>query len=204
MPKVGTTLVILAKPCGVLALALSLPITISSVPARAQDIFGFFRALSQPAAPTPPPAFGYQPDPAVEQPRRKARPRPKPVAVEQPEVKKPVEPRPVGKIDNPVPALLADNTLRRGDMVMFPDGLRVFTGRPEGPHKFADFKPLAQAGKHLSRATRKLVQHLLPGENIAWSTDAIRSGSKLASNTKDFDETGSVGRTDVRKGSRAR
>jgi hypothetical protein len=205
MPKVGTTFVMLAKPCGVLAVALSLPITISSVPARAQDIFGFFRALSQPAAPiSPPQSFGDQPDPALEQPRRKARPRPKPVAVEQVEIKKPVEPKPVGDIANPVPALLADSTLRPGDMVMFPDGLRVFTGKPGGPHKLADFKPLAQAGKHLSRATRKLVAHLLPAENVAWNADAVRSGGKLAANTDDISTTGSVNRAGNRKGSRAR
>lgn len=205
MAQVGTALTLLAKPCSVLTIALILPFTIIAVPAQAQGIFGLFRAFSQPAAPTPPPQpFGYQPDPEVEPPRRKARPRPTPVAVEQPEIKKPVEPKPVGEIANPVPALLADSTLCPGDMVMFPDGLRVFTGRPGGSHKLADFKPLAQAGKHLSRATRKLVAHLLPGENVAWNTDAIRSGGKLAANTKDVDETGSVGRTDARKGSRSR
>ena len=131
MAQVGTALTLLAKPCSVLTIALILPFTISAVPAQAQGIFGLFRAFSQPAAPTPPPQpFGYQPDPGVEPPRRKARPRPTPVVVEQPEIKKPVEPKPVGEIANPVPALLADSTLCPGDMVMFPDGLRVFTGRP--------------------------------------------------------------------------
>jgi hypothetical protein len=92
--------------------------------------------------------------------------------------------------------------LRPGDMVMFPDGLRVFTGKPGGPHKLADFKPLAQAGKHLSRATRKLVAHLLPGENVAWNADAVRSGGKLAANTDDVTVTGSLNRPSHRKGSR--
>jgi hypothetical protein len=124
--------------------------------------------------------------------------------VEQPEVKKPIEPKPPGEIANPVPALLADSTLRPGDMVMFPDGLRVFTGKPGSSHKLADFKPLAQAGKHLSRATRKLVAHLFPAENIAWNTDVVRSGGKLAANTDDVSATGSVSRPDNRKGSRSR
>ena len=35
---------------------------------------------------------------ALEQPRRKARLRPKPIAVEQQEIKKPVEPKPVGEL----------------------------------------------------------------------------------------------------------
>ncbi|WP_091139338.1 hypothetical protein [Microvirga guangxiensis] len=110
----------------------------------------------------------------------------------------------MGEINNPVPALLADSTLRRGDMVMFPDGLRVFAGRPGGPHKLTDFKPLAQAGKLLSRETRKLVKHLLPAENVAWSTDAIRSGGKLAANTDDVATTGSITQPKGRKGSGSR
>ena len=205
MAQVGTALTLLAKPCSVLTIALILPFTITAVPAQAQGIFGLFRAFSQPAAPTPPPQpFGYQPDPGVEPPRRKARPRPTPVVVEQPEIKKPVEPKPVGEIANPVPALLADSTLCPGDMVMFPDGLRVFTGKPGGIHKLSDFKPLAQAGKHLSRATRKLVAHLIPGENIAWNADAVRSGGKLAANTDEVSTTGNVNRPNNREGSRSR
>jgi hypothetical protein len=205
LAKVGSALTLLAKPCGVLTMVLILPFALSAMPAQAQGIFGLFRAFSQPAAPTPPPqSLEYQPDPAVGPPRRKARPRPTPVAVEQVEIKTPVEPKPVGEIANPVPALLADSTLRPGDMVMFPDGLRVFTGKPGGPHKLADFKPLAQADKHLSRATRKLVAHLLPGENVAWNAGSVRSGSKLAANTDDISTTGSVIRAGNRKGSRAR
>ena len=182
-----------------------LPLAISAVPAQAQGIFGLFRAFSQPTPPAQPPqSFGYQPDPGVERPRRKARPRPKPVVVEQPEIKKPIEPKPLGELANPVPALLADSTLRPGDMVMFPDGLRVFTGKPGRSHKLTDFKPLAQAGKHLSRATRKLVAHLLPGENVAWSTDAVRTGGKLAANTDNISTTGSVSRPNKPKGSQSR
>ena len=205
MPKLGMRLVRLIKPSSILTVALAFPFAISAVPAQAQGIFGLFRAFSQPTAPVPPPqSFGYQPDPGFEQPRRKIRPRPKPMVVEKLEIKKPIEPKPMGEIANPVPALLADSTLRPGDMVMFPDGLRVFTGKPGGSHKLTDFKPLAQAGKHLSRATRKLVQHLLPAENIAWNTDAVRSGGKLAANTDDVTTTGSVNRPSNRKGSRSR
>jgi hypothetical protein len=205
MPKFEMTLGTLAKPGGVLTMALILSLLATAVPARAQGIFGFFSTFSQPAAPTrPPQSFGYQPAPVADPPRRKARPRPKPVPVEQTEIKKPVEPKAPGEIANPVLALLADSTLRPGDMVMFPDGLRVFTGRPGEQHKLGEFKPLAQAGKHLSRATRKLVAHLLPAENIAWSTDAVRSGGKLAANTDDVVATGNANRSNNRKGSRSR
>jgi hypothetical protein len=201
MQKLGVPVLTWAKPGGVLALALILPGIVGSVPAQAQGIFAFLQALTQPAAAPPPPPqpFGYQSDPALERPYQKARSRPKPVVLEQPEIRKPVEPKPIGEIANPVPALLADRTLRPGDMVMFPDGLRVFTGRPEGSHKLADFKPLAQAGKHLSRETRKLVAHLLPAENVAWNTDAVKSGGMLAANTSDVSTTGSVNRSKSRK-----
>jgi hypothetical protein len=202
MPQVGTKLVALVKLCSVLTMASVLLFTISAVPARAQDIFGFFRAFAPPPAPAPTyHPFRYYHSPARE--RRKPKLRPKPAAVEQTEAKKPVKPRTPGEMDNPVPALLADSTLQPGDMVMFPDGLRVFTGRVRGQHTMADFKPLAQAGKHLSRATRKLVAHLLPSENPAWSMDGVKSGSKLAANTDDGD-TATVKRASSHNGSRYR
>ena len=92
MPKLGMRLVRLIKPFSILTVALAFPFAISAVPAQAQGIFGLFRAFSQPTPPVPPPqSFGYQPDPGVEQPRRKARPRPKPMVVEQLEIKKAIE-----------------------------------------------------------------------------------------------------------------
>ncbi len=202
MPQVGTTFVALAKSCGILTIALAIPFGISAAPARAQDIFGFFRALSQPPAPVPTyRPFEYRRSPAPE--RRRAKARPKLAPVEQAGPKKPIEPRSPGDMDNPVPALLADSTLRSGDLVMFPDGLRVFTGRVGSQHTMADFKPLAQAGKHLSRATRKLVAHLVPSENPAWSMDALKSSNKLAANT-DGVEAATVKRASSRSGSRYR
>jgi hypothetical protein len=203
MPQVGTKFVALAKSCSILTVVLVIPFGISAAPARAQDIFGFFRALSQPPAPVPTyRPFEYRRSPAPE--RRRPKARPKPASIEQSETKKPVEPRSPGDMDNPVPALLADSTLRSGDLVMFPDGLRVFTGRAGGQHTMADFKPLAQAGKALSRATRKLVAHLLPSENPAWSMDGLKSGNKFAANTKDVEPMGSVKRAGSRDGSGSR
>ena len=203
MPQIGTKLVALAKSCSILTVVLVIPFGISATPARAQDIFGFFRALSQPPAPVPTyRPFEYRRSPAPE--RRRAKARPKLAPVEQAEPKKPIEPRSPGDMDNPVPALLADSTLRSGDLVMFPDGLRVFTGSPGSQHKLADFKPLAQAAKSLPRATRKLVAHLLPSENPAWSMDSLKAGNKLAANTKDVATTGSVRRSGSRDNSRYR
>ncbi|MFC4174590.1 hypothetical protein ACFOYU_21470 [Microvirga sp. GCM10011540] len=193
MPRVQSKLVALVRFPGVFAVALSIPLAVGTVPARAQDIFGFLRALTSPRLPVQPPPVDFRVGPAVEQ-TRKPRPRPKIISVPQPEIKKPLKPRSPGEMDNPVPALLADSTLRPGDMVMFPDGLRVFTGKPGSQHTMKDFKPLAQAGKALPRSTRKLVAHLLPGENPAWSTAGVSTGGKLAANTKDVETTGSVKR----------
>jgi hypothetical protein len=203
MPGFGTKLAGLAKPSMIVATALLLSFATGAVPARAQDIFGgLFRSLFPPAPGSPP--VEYRSGPAMEQPRRKPRSRPKLIPLEQTTVREPIKPRPPGEIDNPVPALLADGTLRRGDLVMFPDGLRVFTGTPGGRHKLTDFKPVSKAGKAVSRATRTLASKLRPGENTAWSTEGHTSTSRLATNTTDVETTGSVTRKSARKRSRSR
>jgi hypothetical protein len=194
----------LVRPCSVIAVAFVLPFATAAVPAQAQDIFGFFRALTSPVAPVPAyQPFEYSPGPAIERPR-KARARQKPVPVEQAAIETPVKPRPPGEIANPFPAVLADSTLRPGDMVMFPDGLRVFTGRSGGQHNLVDFVPLSRAGKAVPRTTRKLVANLHPGENTAWSADGLRSSGKLAVNAGDVQATGSVSRIGSRGGFRTR
>ncbi len=190
---------------GFLTVSMLLPLAIGAVPAQAQGLFDFLRGLSQPVptAPAPEPVDA-QSNAFDDRPRRKRPAQPKPAPVEVLQVKPPVEPRPIGEIDNPFPALLADSTLQPGDMVMFPDGLRVFTGRVGSRHKVSDFTPLAQAGKVVSRETRKLVSKLRPGENLAWSADADRSRGKLADLTKDVATTGSVKRPAEGKESRRR
>jgi hypothetical protein len=194
MSEFVTKCVAFLKPCCVLTFTVVLPFTVAALPARAQDIFGFFRPFAQPvAAPVP----AYQPlefrfGPAVEKPR--LRPRARPTPVTETEVKKPEKPRSPGESSNPVPELLADSTLRPGDMVMFPDGLRVFTGKPGDKHKFADFQPVSQAGKSVASSTRKLATGLRPGLNAAWSIDEVRTGGKVAANTNDVETTGSIKR----------
>jgi hypothetical protein len=118
--------------------------------------------------------------------------------VEQPPVKvapvtMPLKPKDPGEITNPVPALLADGTLRSGDLVMFPGGLRVFAGDTGTKHKLTDFEPLARAGKAVPAATRKLAAQLRPGWNGVWSADTAGASGKLALNTKGG-EAAKVGR----------
>ena len=124
--------------------------------------------------------------------RRIVRRGPKVVGVDQPPTKRPLKPRAPGEVTNPVPDLLADSTLRRGDTVMFPDGPRVFTGEAQGQHALADFEPVSRAGNDLPPAARRMVANLRPSVNDAWSADRMGSSGKLAVNV---DTTGSVQRT---------
>lgn len=62
---------------------------------------------------------------------------------------------------------------------------------------------IAQAGKAVPNATRKLVANLRPGENRPWTTDGFRSGEKLAVNTIDVETIGSIASKGRRGGSRS-
>ncbi len=199
MPKLVTKRVAFTKPCSVLTLAVTLPIVCTVMPASAQDFFAFFRPFSQPIVSVPIyEPFAYRPLSALDQPkpRPKVRLRAKVARFEQPPVKMPDKPKAEGEIANPVPDLLADSTLRPGDMVMFPDGLRVFTGRAGAKHVLADFEPVSRSGKAIPSSTRKLAAPLRPSVNDAWSVEAVKASDKLAANTKDVQTTGSTKRTE--------
>jgi hypothetical protein len=189
MPDFVTTRVEAVRRRHAIVLSAILVLTTSAVPARAQDVFGLLRLFLPPA----PSAPVYRP---AEQPggqtmeRPAARSRPKAVQAEPPAIKMPLKPRAPGEISNPVPELLADSSLRPGDMVMFPDGLRVFTGRPGGQHRLADFEPVSQSGK-----TSRLAATLQPGTNPAWNAETGRPTDKMAANTKAVATTGAVKRT---------
>ncbi len=197
MLKIATNPVARVTPWTVLALAAVVPVTITAAPARAQDFFGFFRPFSPPVAPSTP---FYQPPTDRSPFTLRVRPRRKVVRAEKPPVKAsptsmPLKSRDPGEIENPVPALLADGTLRPGDLVMFPGGVRVFTGRRGDKHVLADFEPVSSAGKAVSVATRKLTAPLRPSENDAWSVDEVKSSDKLATTIKDVQTTGSSERS---------
>jgi hypothetical protein len=163
---------------------------LAAAPATAQDLFGFFRLFSAPSVRVrvaPPSEFRAVPEFDRTMVRRF---RPKVVRAE-PAPKLPPKPKPMGQIDNPVPELLADSTLRRGDIVMFPDGPRVFAGEHGSRHTLADFERIDAGDRSVSPALRKVAGTLKPGVNVAWSTDHPASG-KLAA--KDADTTGSVKR----------
>lgn len=57
---------------------------------------------------------------------------------------------------DPIATLLRDPTLRPGDIVMFPDGARVFKGGRALPHAAGSFEDVGQS-RLVSKASRKMV-----------------------------------------------
>ena len=104
--------------------------------------------------------------------------------------KKAVPPDPA-KRENPLVSLLQDPTLRYGDIVMFPDGPRVFRGEPGARHSRNDFVALSAAGD-VSPATRKMVLAMPVGENAAWSSQATAGRGRVAQRVPDVTTTGSI------------
>ncbi|WP_375462507.1 hypothetical protein [uncultured Methylobacterium sp.] len=60
----------------------------------------------------------------------------------------------------PVAALMKDETLRPGDIVVLSTGARVFTGDPDAAHAMRDFVPVEGSG-YLDRATRRQLAALM-------------------------------------------
>ena len=173
MRQLVMELVTFARRRRVSALALLVPLTLSASPASAQDVFGFLRLFSSPIAREP----VYQPYelralPELE--RRTIRRRPKVVRADPPKI--PIKPKAPSEVTNPVPELLADSTLRRGDIVMFPEGPKVFNGQPGTQHALTDFVPVSRAGGIVPHHTRKVLASLRPDWNAAWSTERSTAG----------------------------
>jgi hypothetical protein len=116
-------------------------------------------------------------------------------------VRLPEQPAPVLKAadpaqrPNPLATLLRDPTLRKGDIVMFPDGPRVFTGDHGTRHAMADFVS-ASRSTTVAKSTRKILASLPVGENNAWSADTAGAGGRLAQGAPgiaaDVEATGAV------------
>ncbi|MFL5182731.1 MAG: hypothetical protein ACJ8CQ_19670 [Microvirga sp.] len=78
-----------------------------------------------------------------------------PVASTTPSPARPL-PRPVAAGSDPIAPLLRDPTLRPGDIVAFPDGLRVFKGDRALPHRADTFESVEHS-RLVSKASRKAV-----------------------------------------------
>jgi hypothetical protein len=71
-----------------------------------------------------------------------------------------------------VKAVLSDPTLRPGDIVMFPDGPKVFAGTTGSSHKLSSFQDIG-ASRLVSKSTRSIVTALAP------KAPATRVGQEL-------------------------
>jgi hypothetical protein len=163
-----------------LVIAAGFIVLVASPPVGAQDLLGFFRLFSAPVQREP----VYRPYEFQSGGERRTIRRPKKlVRTDAPANKVPIKRKLPGEIANPVTELLADRTLRRGDLVMFPGGLRVFNGEPGSKHALTDFVPLSRAGSVVPSSTRKLLTNIRPDFNHAWSTETANRSGKFAEST---------------------
>ena len=163
----------------------------SLTPASAQ-LFSYYNQpapVYRPGLPPPPPNSQHlrvlpraDPEQAGRPLQFNVRPRRK-AAKNAPEVAR--KARPMNERLNPLPLILKDETLRPGDIVMFPDGPRVFTGSSTGgTHTIHDF---VAAAKKLSNSALAAIKRMQPGTNEAWNYKVLsRSGGlrdqEIASN----------------------
>ena len=174
-----------------LVIAAGFIVLVGSPPAGAQDLLGFFRLFSAPVQTEP----VYRPYEFRSNAERRTIRRPKKVIrVDEPTTKVSIKPRAPGEVVNPVTDLLTDKTLRRGDLVMFPGGFRVFNGQPGSKHALNDFVPVSQAGSVVPSSTRKLLASVRPDQNSAWSTETANSSGRFAESSRNVDITGAVAR----------
>lgn len=122
--------------------------------------------------------------------RRAARATKRQIKVADPTPQPPPKPPDPAKRPNPLVTLLNDPTLRSGDIVMFPDGPRVFRGRHGAEHEYADFVKVSKA-KDVPSSTRKALAAMSVGENNAWSSAAT---SQMAQSALDVTTTGALPR----------
>ena len=173
-----------------LRFALWLPVSASLTPAYAQQVFSYYNQPAPvylPGLPAPPPNSQHLRVLPRAIPQQELRPlelnvRPRALPESGPRIRPPpkTQPekppqvarkaRPMDEKVNPLPLLLRDDTLRPGDMVMFPDGLRVFSGPPGGKHTIHDF---VAAAKKLSRSALASLKRLQPSTNDSWDDKVL-------------------------------
>ena len=159
-------------------------------PATAEDS-GFWEVIRSQApvrAMAPSPGFSVVLPAALP-----AAPRPQNVRLPSPTAAKAVPPDP-DKRENPLAGLLRDPTLRYGDIVMFPNGPRVFRGEPGSRHSPSDFAPVS-AARDLAPSTRKIVLAMPVGENGAWTSKIADGRGRVAQRLPEVETTGSLGKT---------
>ncbi len=181
-----------------LAAAATSLAAVAGWPARAEDS-GFWdtiRAMSR-ESPSYAPSLFEAPRVRRLPPRVQRAARPKPQPPREQVARLPEQPAPILKAadpaerPNPLATLLSDPTLRKGDIVMFPEGARVFRGEQGTRHAMADFVELSKS-RDVAQATRKVLAGLPVGDNTAWSSGAVAASGRLAQGAADVETTGSL------------
>jgi len=186
-----------------IAVAGILAVAVVSASAEDAGVHAFLQAEArlrapalQPARLAPPP-WSMRAAPLRRVERRRAEPKTR--FARLPAEKKAEAPAPVqmpvkakDEIANPLPLLLRDETLRVGDIVVFPDGPRVFQGQPGDKHALGDFVKASKV--KVASGARKALAALVVGRNDAWSA---APDAQVAA--RDVESTGST-----RRASRAR
>jgi hypothetical protein len=167
---------------------------------------GLFEALFGPPArrapevryvPAPFPSPFQQDYPEFTRPR--ARPRPETVAVPPPVMPKTAKPARVTPDQEIVANLLADATLQRGDIVVFPDGPRVYRGK-HGSRTLRDFEDL-RTSSLVPQNTRQTVLASTPARDVP-SVATADAKPAPTSRSSGFKEVAVTGATTQRVGAR--
>jgi hypothetical protein len=184
----------MATKLHVAALAVICQVALGSSAVRAQSVYeALFGPIGRPApAVTSPsifaPLFPEAPPPVRRRPIRTFDESaiPKPV---MPKVAKPATVKPDKEI---VQALLGDRTLQAGDIVVFPDGPRVFKGSGYGgAHRLRDFEEL-QATRKVDSRTRQAVLAATRGNAVHQTAALSRTASREVRERADVETTGAV------------
>ena len=154
------------------------------------DLFWRTNRSYQRVAPSPWAPLRFEvrrPRPSI---RRATRPR---IEREAPKPQVAAKPPDPATRENPLAALLNDRTLRPGDVVVFPDGPRVFKGTPGPTHALVDFVKLP-AAKGISRSARTALAKVSVGDNDAWRSDLRAAKEQVAQTAPDVQTTGAIAR----------
>jgi hypothetical protein len=90
-----------------------------------------------------------------------------------------------------VSSFMSDSTLERGDIVVFPDGPKVFRGRGGAPHRLADFEDLRNS-RLVSRSTRQTVLAKTGPDDETIEVAERSAGPKRPAEIRDVAATGSI------------
>jgi len=163
-----------AAVAGVISLlALTLVLPGNAQAGFLEDLFGSlfqpppaYRGYGEPA--WGPGGFRHRAHPWKQKAGHKSAARKKIIAAAKPDTGGPQEP-----VD-----IMADKSLRKGDAVMTPSGIRIFVGQSGDRHEPGDFRKPAEV-KGLSKSARRALAGLEPGDSASSVSPGIVTGRSV-------------------------